>query len=149
MKTIRFTGSFTLVVDDNGIMDTIPLAALECTEIDNYAEYESLDIFGKQIANIKPFVKYKEALMHGGTFNKKDFMFEAMLLDGNEIVLKMHNTMAIGSQEEAWARCDRVGLQSEFWEYGKGKVARELSELHKKNQDTYAKTVPDYSECYD
>ena len=149
MKTVRFSGRFALVVDDNGIMDTIPLAALECTEIDNYAEYESLDIFGKQIANIKPFVKYKEALMHEGIFTKKDFEFEAILLDGNEIVLKMHNTMAIGSQEEAWAGNDRVGLQSEFWEYGMGRVAKELSELHKKNQDTYARTVPDYSECYD
>lgn len=149
MKTVRFSCNFTLVFDNNGNMDAIPLAALECTEIENYAEYETLDIFGKHIANIKPFIKYKEALMYGGAFNKKDFMFEAMLLDDNEIVLKMHNTMTIGSQEEAWAGNDRVGLQSEFWEYGKGKVAKELSELHKKNQDTYAKTVPDYSECDD
>lgn len=149
MKTVRFTGNFTLVVDDNGIIDAIPLAALECTEIDNYMEYESLDIFAKQIANIKPFVKYKEALMYGGAFNKKDFMFEAMLLDGNEIVLKMHSTMTIGSQDEAWAGNDRVGLQSEFWEYGTGRVAKELSELHKKNQDTYAITVPDYGDCDD
>lgn len=149
MKTIRFTGNFTLVVDDNGIMDTIPLAALECTEIDNYAEYESLDIFGKEIIDKKVFRKQQDTLMHGGCFHKKDFMFQAMLLDNNEIVLKMHNTMTIGALKNAWAGNDRVGLQSEFWEYGKGRVARELSELHKKNQDTYAKTVPDYSECYD
>lgn len=149
MKTVRFSGNFTLIIDDNGIIDAIPLAALECTEIESYAEYEALDIFGKQIANTKPFVKYKEALMHGGTFNKKDFMFEAMLLDNNEIVLRMHNTITIGSQEEVWAGNDRVGLQSEFWEYGKGRVARELAELHQKNHDTYAKTVPDFSECYD
>ena len=149
MKTVRFSGNFTLVIDDNGSMDVIPLAALECTEIENYAEYETLDIFGKHIASHKIFRKYQDALIHGGTFNKKDFMFEAMLLDNNEIVLKMHNTMAIGSQGDVWAGNDRVGLQSEFWEYGMGKVARELSELHQKNQDTYAKTVPDYSECDD
>lgn len=132
MKTVRFTGSFTLVVDDNGIMDTIPLTALECTEIDNYAEYESLDIFGKEIIDKKVFRKQQDALMHGGCFHKKDFMFQAMLLDNNEIVLKMYNTMTIGAFKNAWAGNDRVGLQSEFWEYGTGRVARELSELHRK-----------------
>jgi len=146
MKTVRFNGDFTLVVDNNGIMNNIPLAALECTEIENYAEYESLDIFGKGIINTDIFRKQRDAVIHSGTFSKKDFLFEAMLLDGNEIVLKMHSTMQIGVLENAWAGNDRIGLQSEFWEYGNGQVAMELAKLHQKNRETYERTVPDYSE---
>ena len=140
MKSVRITGNFSLEVKDNGNVENIPLVAVEASKIKRFNEPETLDIFGKGISDNPIFRNRLHLLETGVTCTKKDIAFDYNLLDGDEIVLKMYNTLIIGSEKNAWRGNDKISLQADDWLYGTVRAARELQNIHRKNQETFYKT---------
>lgn len=135
-----FTGNLVLQVED----EKIPLTCIEYNEIATASEYETLVIKG--VGLLYKCQKLKHSIVSDKFNRLQDASFSGSIFDGDELVMKIFNTIVVSGTSGI---LDEVEIQSEFWKFGQGKLAGEMSKIHQKNVETWQKTQPDYSECYD
>lgn len=124
-----FTGNLVLQIKD----EKIPLTGIDYNEIATAAEYETLVIKG---VGLSKFQKLKPPIVQ----------FCGSIFDNDELVMDLINTIAVSG---SYGDIDEVELQSDFWKFGQSELAGKMSKIHQKNVETWQKTQPDYSKCYD
>lgn len=136
-----FTGNLVLQIKD----EKIPLTGIDYNEIATAAEDETLVVKGVGLSRIQ---KLKPTMIANPDVTLKDVSFCGSIFDGEELVMDLINTNTVGGCF-GYGDIDEVALQSDFWKFGTGKLAGEMSNIHQKNVKTWQETQPDYSECYD
>ena len=135
-----FTGNLVLQVED----EKIPLTCIEYNEIATASEYETLVLKG--VGLLYKCQKLKHSIVSDSFNTLQDASFCGSIFDGDELVMEVFNTIVVSGTSGI---LDEVEIQSEFWKFGHGKVATEMSQIHQKNTETWQRTQPDYSECDD